>query len=46
MTDAPAVAAFAARVEKELGPVDVVVTAAGIQRTGPSEAVATWTGGA
>ena len=39
VTDAPAVAAFAARVENELGPVGVVVTAAGIQRTGASEAV-------
>ena len=39
VTDAPAVTAFAARVEQELGPVGVVVTAAGIQRTGASEAV-------
>ena len=31
--------AFVAHVERELGPVGVVVTAAGVQRTGASEAV-------
>ena len=30
---------FAARVERELGPVEAVVTAAGVQRTGASEEV-------
>ena len=39
VTDAEAVTRLAALVEKELGPVDAVVTAAGIQRTGPSDAV-------
>ena len=39
VVDADAVGAFVRRVEDELGPVAVVVTAAGIQRTGPSEAV-------
>jgi NAD(P)-dependent dehydrogenase (short-subunit alcohol dehydrogenase family) len=37
--DPRAVRAFVDRVEDELGPVAVVVTAAGTQRTGPSEAV-------
>ena len=35
-----------ARVEAELGPADVVVTAAGVQRTGASEASTEATGGA
>jgi NAD(P)-dependent dehydrogenase (short-subunit alcohol dehydrogenase family) len=39
VVDAGAVRAFVQRVHDELGPVAVVVTAAGIQRTGPSEAV-------
>ena len=39
--DRPAVGAFVERVAAELGPPDVVVTAAGVQRTGPSEAVGT-----
>ena len=39
VTDRGAVGAFVARVEAELGPVAVVVTAAGVQRTGDSEAV-------
>jgi 3-oxoacyl-[acyl-carrier protein] reductase len=39
VVDRKAVRAFAARVERELGPPGVVVTAAGVQRTGPSEAV-------
>ena len=37
--DRSAVRAFAARAERELGPVGVVVAAAGVQRTGASEAV-------
>jgi NAD(P)-dependent dehydrogenase (short-subunit alcohol dehydrogenase family) len=37
VTDAPAVRAFAERVEDELGPVEVVVPAAAIQRTGAAE---------
>ena len=37
VTDRDAVGAFVARVEAELGPVGVVVTAAGVQRTGDSE---------
>jgi NAD(P)-dependent dehydrogenase (short-subunit alcohol dehydrogenase family) len=40
VTDAAAVRAFAQRVSAELGHPDVVVTAAGVQRTGASEAVA------
>jgi len=40
VVDAEAVGAFAARVTATLGPPDVVVTAAGVQRTGPSEAFA------
>jgi 3-oxoacyl-[acyl-carrier protein] reductase len=40
VTDARGVRAFAERVGAELGPPEVVVTAAGIQRTGPSETVA------
>ena len=40
VTDRRAVGEFVARAERELGPVGVVVTAAGIQRTGASEAVA------
>ena len=39
VVDRRAVRAFVARVERELGPLDVVVTAAGVQRTGASEAV-------
>jgi 3-oxoacyl-[acyl-carrier protein] reductase len=39
VTDAEAVRAFVDRVETVLGPPDVVVTAAGIQRTGASEEV-------
>ena len=39
VTDRDAVGTFAARVEAELGPVGVVVTAAGVQRTGESESV-------
>ena len=39
VTDRDAVRAFAARVDAELGPVGVVVTAAGVQRTGESESV-------
>src|SRR3954453_3274801 len=39
VTDGEAVRAFAARVEAGVGPVDLVVTAAGIQRTGSSEMV-------
>lgn len=39
VTDGAAVRAFVAGVESELGPVGVLVTAAGIQRTGPSESV-------
>jgi NAD(P)-dependent dehydrogenase (short-subunit alcohol dehydrogenase family) len=39
VVDRAAVAAFAERVEAELGPVEAVVTAAGIQRTGASETV-------
>jgi NAD(P)-dependent dehydrogenase (short-subunit alcohol dehydrogenase family) len=39
VVDQDAVRAFVGRVEGELGPVDAVVTAAGTQRTGPSEAV-------
>lgn len=37
--DRPAIGAFVERVAAELGPPEVVVTAAGVQRTGPSEAV-------
>jgi 3-oxoacyl-[acyl-carrier protein] reductase len=37
--DRGAVRAFAAGAERELGPVGVVVTAAGVQRTGASETV-------
>ena len=37
VADAARSRAFVARVEAELGPLDVVVTAAGIQRTGASE---------
>ena len=40
VVDRAAVGAFVARVEAELGPPGVVVTAAGVQRTGASEAVA------
>jgi NAD(P)-dependent dehydrogenase (short-subunit alcohol dehydrogenase family) len=40
VVDPRAVAAFVGRVQDELGPVSVVVTAAGTQRTGPAEAVA------
>jgi NAD(P)-dependent dehydrogenase (short-subunit alcohol dehydrogenase family) len=40
VTDAAGVRAFVDRVGTELGPPDVVVTAAGVQRTGPSETVA------
>jgi NAD(P)-dependent dehydrogenase (short-subunit alcohol dehydrogenase family) len=40
VVDGPAVRAFVARVEVELGPIEVVVTAAGVQRTGPSDEVA------
>jgi NAD(P)-dependent dehydrogenase (short-subunit alcohol dehydrogenase family) len=39
VTDAGAVREFVAGVEGELGPPEVVVTAAGVQRIGPSEAV-------
>lgn len=39
VVDPQAVRAFVGRVEDELGPAAVVVTAAGTQRTGPSEAV-------
>jgi 3-oxoacyl-[acyl-carrier protein] reductase len=39
VTDRRAVRTFVGRAERELGPVDVVVTAAGVQRTGASEAV-------
>ena len=39
VVDPRAVRAFVDRVEDELGPIAVVVTAAGTQRTGPSEAV-------
>ena len=39
VTDAEAVARLRLCVENELGPLDVVVTAAGVQRTGASEAV-------
>ena len=39
VTDRGAVGAFVTRVEGELGPVGVVVTAAGVQRTGDSETV-------
>jgi len=39
VTDAPAVRAFVQRVAAELGRPDVVVTAAGVQRTGASETV-------
>jgi 3-oxoacyl-[acyl-carrier protein] reductase len=39
VVDRDAVGAFVARVEAELGPPGVVVTAAGVQRTGPSETV-------
>jgi NAD(P)-dependent dehydrogenase (short-subunit alcohol dehydrogenase family) len=40
VVDAEAVRAFADRVATTLGPPDVVVTAAGVQRTGSSEAFA------
>jgi NAD(P)-dependent dehydrogenase (short-subunit alcohol dehydrogenase family) len=40
VTDEAAVREFIARVEAELGPLSAVVTAAGIQRTGASDAVA------
>lgn len=39
VVDRSAVCDFVARVEDELGPLGVVVTAAGVQRAGPSEAV-------
>jgi len=39
VTDAPAVRAFAQRVGRELGRPEVLVTVAGVQRTGPSESV-------
>jgi 2-hydroxycyclohexanecarboxyl-CoA dehydrogenase len=39
VADQRAVRAFVARVAAELGPPDVVVAAAGVQRTGASEAV-------
>jgi NAD(P)-dependent dehydrogenase (short-subunit alcohol dehydrogenase family) len=39
VVDRGAVGAFVARVEQELGSPEVVVTAAGVQRTAPSEAV-------
>ena len=39
VTDRRAVGAFVARTQAELGPPEVVVTAAGVQRTGDSEAV-------
>jgi NAD(P)-dependent dehydrogenase (short-subunit alcohol dehydrogenase family) len=39
VVDPHAVRAFVARVEDELGPVGATVTAAGVQRTAPSEAV-------
>lgn len=39
VVDPRAVRAFVGRVEDELGPAAVVVTAAGTQRTGPSEVV-------
>jgi NAD(P)-dependent dehydrogenase (short-subunit alcohol dehydrogenase family) len=39
VTDAAAVRAFVQRVADELGRPEVLVTAAGVQRTGPSEAV-------
>ena len=39
VTDREAVGAFVVRVEAELGPLGVVVTAAGVQRTGESESV-------
>lgn len=39
VTDAAAVRAYVAGVERELGPAAVVVTAAGVQRTGASETV-------
>jgi NAD(P)-dependent dehydrogenase (short-subunit alcohol dehydrogenase family) len=39
VVDPRAARAFVDRVEDELGPIAVVVTAAGTQRTGPSEAV-------
>jgi NAD(P)-dependent dehydrogenase (short-subunit alcohol dehydrogenase family) len=39
VVDHGAVRAFVARAEAELGPPDAVVTAAGVQATGPSEAV-------
>jgi NAD(P)-dependent dehydrogenase (short-subunit alcohol dehydrogenase family) len=40
VTDRSAVAAFVAHAERDVGPVCVVVTAAGVQRTGASEAFA------
>jgi 3-oxoacyl-[acyl-carrier protein] reductase len=40
VADRDAVRAFVARAEAELGPPGLVVTAAGVQRTGESEAVA------
>jgi NAD(P)-dependent dehydrogenase (short-subunit alcohol dehydrogenase family) len=39
VTDRDAVGAFVARTEAELGPLEVVVTAAGVQRTSASDAV-------
>jgi NAD(P)-dependent dehydrogenase (short-subunit alcohol dehydrogenase family) len=39
VVDGAAVRSFVAHVEAELGPPDAVVTAAGVQRTGPSEVV-------
>lgn len=39
VSDRGAVRHFAVRVERELGPVEAVVTAAGVQRTGASEDV-------
>jgi 3-oxoacyl-[acyl-carrier protein] reductase len=39
VTDAAAVRSFVAGVESDVGPPSVVVTAAGVQRTGPSELV-------
>ena len=40
VVDRDAVGAFVARVEAELGPAHIVVTAAGVQATGASDAVA------
>jgi NAD(P)-dependent dehydrogenase (short-subunit alcohol dehydrogenase family) len=39
VTDRAALGEFVERVARELGPPEVVVTAAGVQRTGPSESV-------